>query len=439
MKAQVESISPVKTRLSIEVPAEEIAREEDAAYRDLRRTATIAGFRKGKAPLSMVKKLYGDRVRSDVWSRVIQKTYQQALRDEDIVPVADAEIQLQSASEDDGLSYTAVVEVRPTVEPRGYEGLALQKERAEVLDEEVEQHLERLRGEHATFEPAPDDHEVASGDMVVVDYEGSIDGEPFDGGSGQDRPIMIGAGMFVPGFEEGLLGARVGEERTVEVTFPDEYRSEELAGKAAKFAVTVKEVKLRKLPDLDDEFAKEVAEAEGVEELRQRTREALLAEKQRRADSAFRERVIDALLDANPFEVPPSLVQRQQAHSLERIRQDLARRGMDLEDIGLDPNAFMERQAAAAERAVRWAFLVQALAETLDVEIADADVDERIREIASADGRPESLVRAFFEQNDQLDRLRDSLLERRVIDRVVEAATVEEVAPGGLDDQEGEG
>ncbi len=161
MKAQVESISPVKTRLSIEVPAEEIAREEDAAYRDLRRTATIAGFRKGKAPLSMVKKLYGDRVRSDVWSRVIQKTYQQALRDEDIVPVADAEIQLQSASEDDGLSYTAVVEVRPTVEPRGYEGLALQKERAEVSDEEVEQHLERLRGEHATFEPAPDDHEVA--------------------------------------------------------------------------------------------------------------------------------------------------------------------------------------------------------------------------------------------------------------------------------------
>ncbi|GAB4266717.1 MAG: trigger factor [Deferrisomatales bacterium] len=437
MKAQVESISPVKTRLSIEVPAEEVAQEEEAAFRDLRRTVAVPGFRKGKAPIGTLKRLYGARVRSDVLSRIIERTYFETLQKEQIVPVSDADIQLQSAGDDGGVAYTAVVEVRPTVEPRGYKNLTLQKERVEVDEVEVDAQLERLRTEHATFEPAPEGHAAETGDLVVIDYEGSVGGEPFEGGRGEDRSIVLGSGMFIPGFEDGIVGARAGEERSVEVTFPEDYRAEELAGKEALFRVQVKEVKVRRLPDLDDEFAREVAEVGTVDELRERVREAIRGEKTSRVERAFRERLIDTLLDANPFEVPESMVRRQQAYSLERLRNDLARRGLDPEALGIDEAKIQEGHRRAAERSVRWAFLLRAIAEAEQIEVTDEDLDERIRQIAEADGRPYSLIRSFFDEEDRLDGLRSSMLETKVLDRVVEASTVEEVEPEQAGEEEG--
>ena len=433
MKAQVESISPVKKRLSVEIPPEEVSKEEEAALKDLRRRVTVPGFRRGKAPLGVLRRLYGERVQADVISRLIGESYREALRQEEIVPVADAEIQIQSLPSTEGsLSYTAVVEVRPHVEPRGYTGLTLRKERVEVEEAEVDAELESLRRQRATYEPAPEDHEAAEGDLVVMDYEGTVEGEPLDGLSGEDRSVVLGSGMLIEGFEDALLGVRAGEEREVELSFPEDYRSPELAGKPAVFRVRVKEVKIQKLPDLDDEFAKEAAEVEGIEELRDRIREGIRREKERRAGSAFRERVVDALLEANPFEVPDALVRLQQAHTLERLREDLARRGMSLEDLGMDEARLQDSQRRGAERAVRWAFLLQAIADAEGIEVTEEEVDARIREIAEADGRPYSLIRSYFEEGDRIGNLKSALLERKVLDRVVESSTVEEVDPEEL-------
>ncbi len=433
MKAQVESISPVKKRLSVEIPPEEVSEKEQAALKDLRRRVTVPGFRRGKAPLDVLRRLYGERVRADVISRLIEESYQEALRQEEIVPVAEADIQIQSLPmAEESLSYTAVVEVRPRVEPRGYTGLTLKRERVEVDETEVEAELESLRRQRATFEPAPEDHEAAEGDLVVMDYEGTVDGEPLEGLTGEDRSVVLGSGVLIEGFEDALLGVKAGEEREVEVSFPDDYRSPELAGRPAVFRVRVKEVKIQKLPDLDDEFAKEVAQVEGIEELRDRIRDGIRREKERRAESALRERVVDALLEANPFEVPDALVRRQLAHTLERLREDLARRGMSLEDLGMDEARLQETQRAGAERAVRWAFLLQAIADAEGIEVTDDDVDARIREIAEADGRPYPLIRSYFEEGNRIDNLRSALLERKVLDRVLESSTVEEVDPGEL-------
>ncbi len=433
MKAQVESISPVKKRLSVEIPPEEVSEKEQAALKDLRRRVTVPGFRRGKAPLDVLRRLYGERVRADVISRLIEESYQEALRQEEIVPVAEADIQIQSLPmAEESLSYTAVVEVRPRVEPRGYTGLTLKRERVEVDETEVEAELESLRRQRATFEPAPEDHEAAEGDLVVMDYEGTVDGEALEGLTGEDRSVVLGSGVLIEGFEDALLGVKAGEEREVEVSFPDDYRSPELAGRPAVFRVRVKEVKIQRLPDLDDEFAKEVAQVEGIEELRDRIRDGIRREKERRAESAFRERVVDALLEANPFEVPDALVRRQLAHTLERLREDLARRGMSLEDLGMDEARLQETQRAGAERAVRWAFLLQAIADAEGIEVTDDDVDARIREIAEADGRPYPLIRSYFEEGNRIDNLRSALLERKVLDRVLESSTVEEVAPGEL-------
>ncbi|MHB8764364.1 MAG: trigger factor, partial [Deferrisomatales bacterium] len=246
----------------------------------------------------------------------------------------------------------------------------------------------------------------------------------------EGRTLVLGSGMFIPGFEEGLQGAVSGEERTIEVTFPEDYRAENLAGKAASFRVVVSEAKVSRLPELDDEFARSAAGVDDVAALRAKVREAVEAEKASRINRAFGESVIDALLEHNPFEVPESLVRSQQAHSLERLRQDLAQRNIDPKALGLDQPQIQEGHRRAAERAIRWAFLMRAIADAEGLAASDQDVDERLRAIAEADGRPLSLIRSFFEQDDRLDGLRSSILEGKVIDAVVAASTVAEVEAG---------
>ena len=436
MKAQVETISPVKTKLTVEIPQEEVVSEEQAAYQELQRTTSLPGFRKGKAPLSALKRAHGGRVRPDVIGRLIQKTYIAALRENDVSPVNDADIQLQSAGDDDTITYTAVVEVRPTVEANGYQGLTLKKPRVEVEELAVDGRLEQLRSERASFDPARDDYVAADGDMVVIDYEGFVDGEAFDGGKGEDRPLVLGSGTFIPGFEEGLLGAKAGEDHTVEVAFPEDYRAEALAGKDATFKIQVKEIKTRTLPDLDDEFAGEAGQAEGLEALRDQIRDGLLKEKENEAERLFRQSTIDALLAAHPFEVPDSMVADQQTHSTERLRNDLMGRGMDPAMLGMDKPEFQAMQRKGAERAVRWAFLMQAIADAEQIEVTDADVDERIETIAGEDGRPVSVIRGFFDQGNQLDALRNSMLERKILDRVAELGSVVEI--DAADEHEGD-
>jgi trigger factor len=423
----MESISPVKRKLTIQVPPEELAREEEQAFKDLRRTVSVPGFRKGKVPLPVLKRLYGDRVHSDVVGRVVEKSYYEALRQEEIVPVSDADIQLQDASTQAGVSYTAVIEIRPKVEPRGYTGLTLKKERVSIEEPEVEARLESLRSQRATFEPAEESRAVETGDMVVMDYEGTVNGETFEGGKGEGRTLIVGSGSLIPGFEEGLVGAKAGEERELDLQFPEDYRAEELAGKEARFRVSVKELKVRRLPEVDDEFAKEAAGVDTVEELRGRVREVIEADKRGSVERAFRDRVIDALLGANPFEVPETLVRNQQTYSLDRLRTDLSQRGMDPEALGIDRPDVQEVHRRAAERSVRWAFLLRAIAEAEGLTVTDEEVEARVRAIAEADGRPYATVRAFFDEDERLDSLRSHLLETKVIEHVVSSGTIEEV------------
>lgn len=437
MNAQMESISPVKVKLTVEIAAQEVSDEEVRAYKELQKRASVHGFRKGKVPLPTLKRIYAAQVKADVVSRIVEKSYGDAVRQNEIVPVTDADIDLADAAEEGGISYTAVVEVRPKVEPRGYRGLNLKREKLDVSETEVAARLEMLRREHASMEPAPEGHLAEEGDMVVMDFAGTIDGIPFDGGSGEGRSVVLGSGMLLPGFEEGLKGAAAGESRTVEVDFPEDYRGREVAGKHAVFQVSVKELKIRRLPELDDEFARESVKVDSLDELKGKLRELLEAEKKTRIAEQFRERVIDALLEANPFEVPESLVRRQQTRALENLREDLTRRGLDMEAMGLDKRELQENYRRGAERAVRWAFLLGALGRAGSIEATDADVDERIRAIATADGRPYSLIRSFFQEGDRLDSLKSSILEQKVVDWVTAESSVEEVSAEELSQQGG--
>lgn len=428
MKVQVEPITAVKVKLTVEVGAEQLAREEADALEKVRRSAELPGFRRGKAPLAAVKRAYGDRIRADVIGEAIRDSYSEALRQEDIHPVTDADIEIESTAPDGSLTYVAVVETRPKVDPTGYTGLTLKKEELRLDETAVEARLEAIRQQHASYVPAPEGVAARDGDIVVIDFVGRIDGEVFEGGSAQGHSLILGSGRMIPGFEEGLLGAATGEERVVDVTFPADYRAAELAGKPAKFTVTVKEVKTRNVPALDDELAKEIMEDGTLDALRERVRTALKEEERVRIEREFKRKLVNLLLAANPFEVPESIVSRQQAHSEERMREELSMRGIDPSAAGLDKPAFLDESRRAAERSVRWAFLLDALSEKLGVEATDEDVDARIREIAEADGRPYTAIRAFFDKEGHLDSLKDSVREKKTMDAVLASATVEETS-----------
>ncbi|PLX40664.1 MAG: trigger factor [Deltaproteobacteria bacterium] len=427
MKAHVEPLSPVKKKITVEIEAEDLLKEEETALARLRKQVTIPGFRKGKAPASVVKKRFGDSVRGDVISEMINKTYSQALMEQQIFPVTEADIEIEKADEDGSIVYSATVEVRPEIEPAGYEGMKLKRKAVEVTEEAIDERLEGLRKQSASLDPAPEGHEAAAGDMVAIDFVGKIDGVPFEGGSGENIPLTLGEGRMIPGFEDSIYGAKEGDEVVSEVTFPEEYHAKDLAGKAATFEIKVGEIKVRALPELDDDFAKMVAQLETLEELKADIARGLEGEEREKSKREFRGKLIEMLLEANDFEVPESVVTRQKEHSISRMTQDLTMRGMDPEAMGLDKPEFEAEARAAAERTVKWIYLRDAIAEAEGVTVDDEDVKARIIEIARADGRPLEQIMKFFESPETQQSLRDAIYEERTIELITAKADIEEV------------
>jgi trigger factor len=267
MKAQAESINPVKTKLTIEVDADDFTKQYKAELTKIGRKAAIPGFRKGKAPITTVERMFGGQARSEVVSALINSTYVQVLRDEDIHPVDEGDIEVQQMNEDGSFTYTAVVETRPVVTPTGYKDLELKREKVDVSDLDLEERLESIRRQSASFEPAAEGYAAQDGDIAIVDFIGRIDGEEFEGGKGEGHTLQIGSGRMIPGFEEGVIGAKAGETVEVNVSFPDEYGAAELAGKDAAFEVKVTEIKESVLPTLDDDFAQNTAKMDDFEAL----------------------------------------------------------------------------------------------------------------------------------------------------------------------------
>lgn len=428
MKAEVAPVSSVKLKITIEVEPEEFKKEELAAIRQVNRTVAIPGFRKGKAPEATIRKLFGDRVRSDALSAVVESSYTKALHDTDIWPVSEPEIKVEKFEESGAVTYEALVEVRPKVEAAGYKGIAIKRPKIEIPDAVVEGRIEALRNQCATFEPAGDDYKAAMGDMAVIDFTGKLDGEPFEGGAAKAHTLMIGAGRMIPGFEEGVIGAGAGDEITVPVTFPAEYHAPHLAGKPVEFDIKVTEVKKRVLPELCDDFAKTAANLETMAELTAKVRESLEIEHKNRVERELRTTIITTLLAANEFEVPDSLVEKQKESSIERMRHDLTQRQIDPEAWGIGNELFLDEARKAAVRAVRWAFLADAIAKAESIEVTDAEVDDRIRKIAEADGRPYAMIKGFFDREGSTESLRNSLREQKTLDLVTSEASVEEVS-----------
>jgi trigger factor len=427
MKTAVTELPESRARVEVEVPAEDVGRGMQRAARSLAREMRMPGFRKGKAPPSLVIQRLGfDAVLQEAIRESLPEWYEQGLLRSAISPVGDPSIEIVSApeAEDEPLSFKFEIGVRPKAELGEYKGLEVGRAEVEPSGEIVEREVERIRAGFASLEPV--ERAAANGDVLLIDFEGLVDGKAFEGGKAVDYLLELGSGQLIEGFEEQLTGAAAEETREVKVSFPDDYQAEQLAGQDAVFAVEVKEVREKVLPELDDDFAAEASEFETLEELREdigkRVGEAL----SERAEQDFRVAAVDAAVEAATVDMPDELVAARASERWERVERQLAGRGMSpdayLQMQGKTREEILEESKPDAERELKREAVLAAIAEAEAIEVSAEELVEALAHTAEHERTTPEKLLARLRENGREAMIREDIQVRKAIDLLAESA-----------------
>lgn len=437
MNVTIEDVSAIRKKLTIEVAADVVAEELENGFKKVAKTADIKGFRKGKVPRAMLEKHYGPRVEHDAIGSLVNNSLYKSLLDNRIEAVSPPEI-VETGSIEKGqpFRYQAEVEVRPEVTAKDYTGLSLEKEKLVFDEAVVDQQIKQMAVSRVQLEVSKHE-EARSGDTVIIDFEGFIDDTPFDNGTAKDYQLELGSNSFIPGFEEQLIGLKRSEEKEVNVTFPEGYGSKELAGKPAMFKVVLKEIKEKVEPEINDEFAKEF-DADSLSELREKVKENSIKQEEGRINGQLQEKLMTALIENNPFEVPEGMIQNQLLHLKDSFSQRLKSQGMSLEMLGMNDESFAGAYRDMAVQQVKGELLLDAIAEQEKIELEEGVIEEKIKEFAKESNAPLEDVQKYFENAAALDGLKGQLLTEKVSKFLLDTATVTEVEAKPAEDEEEE-
>lgn len=429
MQSNVESVSSIKKKINVEIPADKVSAEVDKAFAEIRKQAAIKGFRKGKVPMGVIEKQYGDHMADEVARTLVNDGYIKALDEHKLNPVDFPVIQKDPLKRGEPFKFSATIEVYPEVELKDYLGVEVEKEMLEADDEAaVAARLEQLRGNLAQLVPAPEGRAAELGDFVTFDFQGSIDGVPFEGGEGQDAQLELGSGRFIPGFEEQMVGLAAGSETSIKVTFPEDYHSAELAGKTADFALTIKDIKVKELPELDDDFAKEFGEFETLDELKAKLAEVNRAQEEQRITAELHSRLMKKLVEGHDFEVPEVLVDRQLDTLVESAKQRLASQRMTFEMLGTTEAGYRTQFRESARNQVKGDLILHAVAAKESIEVGEQDIAQRVQSIAASAGQDLEKVAAFYASNrDARTNLIFSIREELALQFLLDRAKIVEI------------
>ena len=386
MSLQVEKLEKNMAKLTIEVPAEELEKAIDNAYRKNRKKISVPGFRKGKVPRQMIEKMYGKEIfYEDAINELIPGAYEKALEECEEEIVSSPKIDVEQIEAGKPFIFTAEVALKPEVRIGKYKGVKVDKIDVEVTEEEVAAELEKERGNNAR-NIAVEDRPVKDGDMTMLDFEGFVDGVAFEGGKGENYPLTIGSGAFIPGFEEQLVGAEIGKEVEVNVTFPENYQAEELKGKAAVFKCTVKEIKEKELPELDDEFASEVSEFDTLAEYKEDIKKNLAEKKEKDAKNQKEDAVIDAIINDSDMEIPDAMIEAQQKQMVDDFAQRIQMQGIKMEQYfqltGTNYDALLEQVKPQAEKRIKSRLVLEAVVAKENIEASEEEYGKETERMA---------------------------------------------------------
>ncbi|MGV8917157.1 MAG: trigger factor [Pseudomonas sp.] len=416
MQVSVENTSALERRMTIGVPAERIETEVSKRLQQAARSAKIPGFRPGKVPMSVIRQRYEDGARQEALSDLIQATFYEAVVEQKLNPAGAPAVEPKTFEKGKDLEYVATFEVFPEFTVAGFDAIAVERLSADVADADLDKMLEILRKQNVRFEAA--DRAAQNEDQLNIDFVGKVDGEVFAGGSATGTQLVLGSGRMIPGFEDGLVGAKAGEERVLNLTFPENYQNLELANKAAEFTVTVNSVSEPKLPELNEEFFTQFGIKEtGIEGFRTEVRKNMERELRQAIKSKVKNQVMDGLLTTNPIEVPKALIDNE----VDRLRvQAVQQFGGNIKPNQLPAELFTEQ----AKRRVELGLIVAEVVKQFDLKPDDARVREMIQEMASAYQEPEQVVAWYYKNDQQLNEVRSVVLEEQVVDTVLQKASV---------------
>ncbi|MED0869334.1 trigger factor [Bacillus spizizenii] len=408
--------------LTVEVDAETFKTALDDAFKKVVKQVSIPGFRKGKIPRGLFEQRFGvEALYQDALDILLPVEYPKAVEEAGIEPVDRPEIDVEKIEKGESLIFTAKVTVKPEVKLGDYKGLGVEKDDATVTDEDVQNELKALQERQAEL-VVKEEGAVEEGNTVVLDFEGFVDGEAFEGGKAENYSLEVGSGSFIPGFEEQLVGLEAGAEKDVEVTFPEEYHAEELAGKPAVFKVKIHEIKAKELPELDDEFAKDIdEEVETLAELTEKTKKRLEEAKENEADAKLREELVLKASENAEMDVPQAMVDTELDRMLKEFEQRLQMQGMNLELYtqfsGQDEAALKEQMKEDAEKRVKSNLTLEAIAKAENLEVTDEEVDAELTKMAEAYNMPVENIKQAIGST---DAMKEDLKVRKAIDFLVE-------------------
>lgn len=428
MNVSVEELSSIRKRLVIGVAADTVAEKIEESYRKISQTANLKGFRKGKVPRTLLEKHYAPRMEQDVAGSLINETLYRALLDNEIKAISQPEI-VESGQLEKGKDFTyhAEVEVKPEIVATDYTGIALDKEIYQFEEKVVDLRLDEMATSRSQLE-VTSRKKARAGDTVILDFEGFIDDAPFENGAATDYQLELGSNSFIPGFEDQLIGLKRDDTKDVEVSFPENYGSKDLAGKPALFKVLIKEIKEKVQPRLDDDFAKELG-ADSLEELRARLKDDIIKQEQSRVDNQMQEQLMNVLVEKNPMEVPASMVQNQ----LENLKQSFAGRlqaqGMSLEMLGMNDDTFASNYQPMAEQQVKGELILEAIASQEQITTEDTDIEDKIKVIAEESNAPLENVQEYFKKPEMREGLQHQIQHDKVLAFLIDKSLVTEVEP----------
>ena len=404
MSVQVEKLEKNMAKLTVEVSAEDFKAAIKKAFNKNKNRFSIPGFRKGKAPQAMIEKMYGEGVfYEDAADEAINASYAEAMKESGLDIVSRPEVTIEKIGKDEPFVYSALVAVKPEVTLGQYKGVEVEKADASVSAEDVEAELKKVQEQNARLLTV-EDRGVEDGDQTVIDFEGFVDGKGFEGGKAEDYPLTIGSHSFIDTFEEQLIGKKIGEECEVNVTFPTEYHAADLAGKPATFKVTVKEIKVKELPELNDEFASEVSEFDTLDEYKKDVEKKLAEKKEIEANSKNEDAVVAKVVENATMEIPDKMIDAQ----AENMVQDMARRmqsqglslDMYLKYTGMTVEQMKEQARPDAEKRIRTRLVLEAVAKAENIQISDEKVDEEVAKMAEAYKMEVEKLKSYMSESD---------------------------------------
>lgn len=431
MKVTVEDINTVKKVLHFEIPAEKVVSELDDAYKSLKKTAKIKGFRPGKAPRSILERMFKKDVHKDVTSKLLQETFIEAIRENKLNIIGNPQIDPPELEAAGPYKYDATVEIPPEIDDFDFKGLSLEKTLYKASEGEIEAQLAMLQRNLAEKKPIEEERELKADDFALIDYEGSKDGQPFEETARTENyTLKIGNGQITKEFDEALAGMKKGETKEFSITFPDDYFNEKLKGLEISFTATVNDIMEEVLPEINDDLAIKLGQFKTLDELKSTITDNLKSGYEKRTEQEMNEQIFKALIEKTDFELPDAMVNIELEGIINEAMQSFAQHNIDMEQLGMTPESLQEKYRETAEKQVRRHLLLNKLVEQESLTVSDDDVENAFQEMAETYNQPLEGIKGFYSQNkEKLDIFKHTLLEKNALKLIIDKSDVKEVEP----------